>query len=469
MYKSSGPDNIHVNVLKKTPSFAMPFCIIFNHSVLTGEMPEEWKLGNITPIFKSGSRRQCKNYRPVTLTSQVAKLLERLIQDQVLNFVQDNNVISCDQHGFQQKCSCVSQLLESLNDWTASFDENIPQDVIYLDFSKAFDSVPHQRLLYKLEHYGIRGRMLNWFKNFLTNRKQRVLLRNGLSEWTNVISGVPQGSILGPLLFILFVNDLPSFASLTAKLFADDTKLYGPANTIEDCQEIQNDINNFSAWSKLWLLNFNAQKCVVIRIKESVRYFYSLNGVYLSTVPSHKDLGVYIDSNLKPSEHIRKITRKAYQKIGLIKRCFTSLTQKKITTLYTSIIRPGLEYASPVWSPWLKSDITLLEKVQKKCLDLSQNEIHLPTLESRRNYFDLIEVYKYLHGLVKTPSDLLFSHPTRELRGHSMKLHKEYSRTDVRKFFFANRVVDQWNNLSETTVRAGSVASFKRKMRGDRP
>ena len=469
LFKSSGPDGIHVNVLKKTVNFATPFCTLFNNSVRTGHTPEDWRLSNVTPIFKSGSRRYCKNYRPVALTSQVAKLLERLVQDQLLDHIVNNKIISCEQHGFQQKCSCVSQLLECLNDWTLSFDNNTPEDIIYLDFAKAFDTVPHHRLLYKLEHYGIRGKLLNWLQSFLTDRKQRVLLRNGNSSWQHITSGVPQGSILGPLLFLIFVNDLPSFANLTAKLFADDTKLYGPANTINDCEKLQHDLNKFAAWSKLWLLNFNAQKCVVVRLREAVRYSYSLNGVYLNHVPVQKDLGVYISNNLKPSDHITNIVRKAYQKIGLVKRCFTSLTAQKITTLYTTIIRPGLEYASPVWSPWYKSDINKLEKVQKKCLDLSLEPICLDSLECRRQYFDLVETYKYLNGMVKTPSDTFFKQPNRHLRGHSLKLAKDFSRTDVRKYFFSNRVIDHWNNLSQKTVQAPTLTSFKRAVRADRP
>ena len=173
-------------------------------------------------------------------------------------------------------------------------------------------------------------------------------------------------------------------------------------------------------------------------------------------------------STLKPSEHIRNITRKAYQKIGLVKRCFTSMTRKKITTLYTTVIRPGLEYASPVWSPWLKSDINKLESVQKKCLDLSLEPINLASLQDRRDYFDLIETFKYLKGMVKTPSNLFFKPPNRHLRGHSLKIAKEYSRTGIRKFFFSNRVVDHWNNLNQKTVQTATLTSFKRALRGDR-
>ena len=185
--------------------------------------------------------------------------LERLVQDQLLALVQENNIISCDQHGFQQKCSCVSQLLECMNDWTQTYD---------LDFAKAFVTVAHQRLLAKLDHCGIRGHLLAWLSSFLSGRRQRVVLRNGSSDWIPVTSGVTQGSILGPV----FVNNLPSVTLSTAKLFADDTKLYRQIMNIMDCDILQDDLNEFSAWSKIWLIKFNAIKCIVLRIREAIRF-----------------------------------------------------------------------------------------------------------------------------------------------------------------------------------------------------
>lgn len=280
-------------------------------------------------------------------------------------------------------------------------------------------------------------------------------------------SGVPQGSILGPLLFLIFVNDLPNIAASTAKLFADDTKLYRTVKNTQECDILQDDLNKFSAWSKTWLIKFNALKCVVLRIREAIRYLYTLDGVNLESVENQKDLGVTISKTLKPTTHIDIITKKAYQKIGLIKRYFTNFTEKKVTTLYKSIIRPALEYSSPVWNPWFKTDKEKLEKVQRKCLQLCSEQIPIDTLEKRREYTDCVETYKFLHDKYNTPAHVYFNKPARELRGHSQKIMKQYSRTDVRKNFFPNRVVSRWNSLRDTTVEEQSMASMKQKLRAD--
>ena len=207
-------------------------------------------------------------------------------------------------------------------------------------------------------------------ERFLTERRQRVILRNGHSEWKSVISGVPQGSIFGPILFLIFVNDLPASAESIAKLFADDTKLYRLIVEYGDYELLQQDLNVLSAWSKTWLLKFNALKCVVLKLRETLSYIYTLNGHDLKQVHEQRDLGVIISDDLHPWKHIQEITKKANQRIGMIRRCFSNITQRKISILYTTSVRPLLEYASVVWSPWYKTDIDLLEKVQKRCLAL---------------------------------------------------------------------------------------------------
>ena len=228
--------------------------------------------------------------------------------------------------------------------------------------------MPHQRLIYKFQQLGIRGDLLQWIKAFLIGRRQRVILRNGASSWRDVISGVPQGTILGPMFFLLFVNDMPDVVSSTAKMFADDTKLYRNIYSANDCKDLQEDLNALSAWSHHWLLRLNASKCVTVRFRSAFHYVYSLNGIYLEEASEQKDLGVLISNDLKPSRHICNVCKRANQRIGMIKRCFSHFTSEKISILYKAIIRPILEYTSVVWNPITKKDIVQLEKVQKRCL-----------------------------------------------------------------------------------------------------
>jgi hypothetical protein len=460
--KSSGPDQISTNMLRECLGFDVPLAILFNKSLQANQVPQDWRDSNVVPLHKKGSRTRCGNYRQVSLTSQVVKLMERIVQDHIFNLTRINKTFSCHQHGFQNQCSCVTQLLECLNDWTDNIDSELETDVIYLDFAKAFDTVPHRRLLFKLRKAGIRGKVLNWIESFLDKRRQKVVLRNGSSSWGDVSSGVPQGSILGPILFLLYVNDLPEAVSTTAKMFADDTKVYESVTSREDCNRLQSDLNSLSAWSRTWLLQFNASKCVVLKIRQSLNYSYTLNGLILQSVTSQRDLGVIISKTLSPSTHIQNSVKKANQRIGMVRHCFTDLTEIKVKKLYIAIIRPVLEYGSPVWNPWLKKDINMLEKVQERCLRLSKESISLPSLATRRDQQDMCEVYKYLNNNYKTESGLFFNKPERKIRGHSQKLFKPYARTNTRKYFFSHRVVDKWNNLPEEAVSAPSLTSFKK-------
>ena len=463
--KASGPDAVNVNVMRQCLDMDVPLHILFTQSIRTGITPQDWRDANITPLFKKGSRSKANNYRPVSLTSQVVKLLERLVYDHILNNLKINGTISCHQHGFQDQCSCVSQLLECFQDWSLSYDNAIQTDIIYLDFAKAFDTVPHKRLLLKLKNVGIRGRALKWLESFLTNRRQRVILRNGSSTWNWVKSGVPQGSILGPLLFLVYVNDMPDVISSTAKMFADDTKVYREIRIVDDCYDLQKDLNSLSAWSQKWLLRFNATKCVVLKIKLSFQYMYTLNGHFLDHVSTQKDLGITVSDDLKSSIHIANIVKKNNQKIGMFKRCFSSLSKDGVLILYKSIIRPTLEYASPAWSPYLKKDIDLLENAQRRCLKLCNEGASLPTLKHRRLFTDMCEVYKYTHMMYKNGLTDMFTFSNVQLRGHPLKLDKKYSRTQARSGFFAERVVNVWNSLPESVVTAPSLPCFKSRLK----
>jgi len=273
--KSPGPDNIHPMFLRETAyNIALPLTLIFRKSLDEGVLPEEWKCANITPIHKKGLRSEAENYRPISLTSAVCKVLETIVKKQMTTYLDSEGIITNHQHGFVRGRSCLTNLLHVIEDWTSNLDKEYGVDVIYLDYKKAFDTVPHKRLVNKLEHLGFAGGLLNWLKAFLTNRTMRVVVNGCFSAWAVVLSGVPQGSVLGPLLFLLFVNELPDWIKNNICMFADDTKIWTRLTNPTDAESLQKDIDLLSTWSARWQLKFNPEKCKLMHIghKQDTKY-----------------------------------------------------------------------------------------------------------------------------------------------------------------------------------------------------
>ena len=252
-----------------------------------GVVPEDWRQARVVPIFKKGSRSKASNYRPVSLTSVPCKVMESLIRDAVLSHVNNKKLLSSEQHGFTSGRSCMTNLLVTLEDITRSLDEGLGVDIIYLDYSKAFDTVPHKRLISKLRAYGINEKVINWIQKFLSNRRQQVAVRGETSSWAEVLSGVPQGSVLGPILFVLYINDLPEIVTSSVKLFADDTKLYNQITrgNSEGGDRIQADLQTLEGWSNTWLLKFNASKCKCMHMGyDNPSRSYTLDGETIQAV-----------------------------------------------------------------------------------------------------------------------------------------------------------------------------------------
>lgn len=252
-----------------------------------GALPHDWTSANVTPIFKKGKKHLVSNYRPISLTCIAVKLLERLIHNHLSDFLTSHNKLSPSQHGFRAGHSCQSQLLETVHLWAKSIDDAKSSHIAFLDFSKAFDTVPHQRLLLKLHNIGIQGSLLTWIDGFLSHRRQRVQCDGAASHWIKVTSGVPQGSILGPLLFILYINDIGSGLSSHISLFADDCTIFKEISSRQDCDAPQADLNCLFSWTHKWQLSFNTSKCKVMCItnkKKSPQYTYHLNNVPLEWV-----------------------------------------------------------------------------------------------------------------------------------------------------------------------------------------
>jgi len=481
--KAPGPDNIHPHLLKSCAStLAKPVFLLAQQSLSSGVLPDIWKKAHVTPIFKKGCKSQATNYRPISLTSQVVKLIETCIREQLWEFLIKHKALNPHQHGFTKHKSCFTNLLESHNNWTKAIDDRHSVDIIYLDYSKAFDSVPHLRLLSKLQAYGIQGNLLKWIRNFLIGRQQKVVLNQHSSQWTNVSSGVPQGSVLGPLLFLLYVNDITDCIQSTMEMFADDSKLYRVIKDPHDIAILQQDLNLISDWSRLWLLQFNISKCSVMHLGKGDNAVYTLFDHNINAhsplqpTMEQKDLGIWITPSMNFSLQCQKASNKANQTLGRLKRSFKYMSRQSLTTLYKTFVRPHLEYCASIWSPHLARDIDTLEKVQRRATklvpsistlsyELRLNALNLYSLYCRRQRGDLIEVYKILNDLYYVNQHDFFTvDNSSTTRGHSKKLFKPRAITTTRLHFFSYRVISSWNSLPQHVITANSTSNFKFKL-----
>ena len=258
----------------------LPLALLFKRSFEESRLPQEWLEANVTPLFKKGNSADPGNYRPVSLTSVVGKVMERIIKQDLMDHLNKHKLITNNQHGFVKGRACVTNLLETMDFTTESMASNEWVDLLFLDFAKAFDKVPHNRLILKLKGYGISGKLLDWIRAFLSNRKQRVVLGEHKSKWTEVKSGVPQGSVLGPILFIIYINDLSDLISNVCKIYADDTKVLARirrAFIAEDVLRLQSDIDAIREWTSKWLMKLNISKCKIMHIgKKNPRATYTM-------------------------------------------------------------------------------------------------------------------------------------------------------------------------------------------------
>ena len=495
--KSCGYDEIHPYVLKTCAAeFARPLRLIFQRSLTEGHVPSTWKLANVSPIFKKGSRVTASNYRPVSLTSVVCKVMERIVRDALMRYLESEGLIAKEQHGFVNKKSCTSNLLETLDLVTKELSEGNSVEVVYLDFLKAFDMVPHRRLLLKLKGYGLKDDLLKWLESFLSGRKQRVVLGETASDWVEVTSGVPQGSVLGPLLFVIYINDLPEKLINHSKLFADDSKIIAILNSLLN-NVLQNDIDAVTHWTSEWLMRLNALKCKIVHFGKPQEdcIGYTIEDLSVgSRVPlevscCERDLGVYVSSDLKWSKHVQMIASRANRVLGMLVRTFTSRDVSLWKTLYVSLVRPHLEFASSVWNPYLKGDIKMIEKVQRRATKIPSQMRDLPydkrlsmwgltALDDRRVRGDLIQMFKFTNGyeLIDwyTGPQLAPSSQTRAASSNNQRLVRESFLAkasndhghfvSTRHNFFLNRVAGSWNGLNNFQIQAPSLNSFKARV-----
>ena len=484
---SKSPDGIPAVVLKRCSlTLAAPLSIIFEKSLETGTLPDAWKKANICPIFKKGKRASPSNYRPVSLTSPTCKLMERIIRDRITRYLDQNGLISGDQHGFRKGRSTCTQLLECTKDWTLANRDKLVTDVIYLDFAKCFDSVSHPKLLYKLSKFGIQGNLLNWIKGFLVGRTQVVVIEGKKSGEIQVLSGCPQGSVLGPLLFLIFADEIfEQVQKVKIKLYADDSKLYHCfKKDSEEAISLQEDLTRVFEWAEKWQLKLSLPKCEVLHLGHgNQRYVYRLGNADLRATESIRDLGVQVSTDLKYHRHIDNICAKARSRIYLLFRVFKTKCEKALIKGYCTYVRPILEYCSPVWNPSYLGDLDKLEKIQKlftrrlyyrinpryerPVYSVRLNRYGLETLEERRLRADL----KFYYSIYRNQSVLnfgdFFERSTRvnARLGNDCALCRPRFRTLVRKHHFCVRAIDTWNALPNYVVNSQSQKSFTKNLK----
>ena len=496
--KAVGPDGIPNQVLNMCATeLAEGLTKIFQKSIDTGILPEDWRNANVAPVFKKGDKHLAENYRPVSLTSVTCKLLEHIISSHMLKHFDSLNILTPLNHGFRKGYSCESQLVVTLHDLCSSFDKNIQTDIAILDFSKAFDTVPHDRLLHKLEGYGIRGELSRWLSSFLTQRRMKVIVEGQHSQDVPVDSGVPQGTVLGPLLFLCHINDLPASVQSQVRLFADDCLLYRNIKSQADHAILQQDLNNLEQWADDWGMRFNAKKCYILSVKSSSSHMYQLDNQILKQVETNPYLGVTLEQNLGWSHHLDLIAKKANSSLGMLRRNLKFCPESCRLTAYVSLVRSLLEYSAVVWDPTTQKDIDKLEGIQRRSVRFIKQDyltrkpgtmtnmlksLNLSPLYERRKNLRLQFLYKIIDDQFPGIKKEHYMSPIQSKRQIRPKRNPNFTnqnivdqlarnnskcynidrgKTDVYRNSFFPRTIREWNSLEENIVQAESLESFK--------
>ena len=477
-YASPGPDKLPAIVLKEcADQLCKAVLIIWRKSLDTGEIPDILKLQTIIPVYKKGSKTLPENYRPVSLTSHLTKLFERILRRKLILHIESNNLLSDNQHAFRSGRSCLSQLLQHIEYVLETLEKKCNIDVIYLDFSKAFDKVDHSILMQKVKQFGIQGKIYTWLENFLSNRYQQVIVDGILSNKEQVISGVPQGTVLGPLLFLIYINDLePELKKSILRIFADDSKIVKPISNQNDHDELQTELNIAMKWADRNNMELNHKKFQLMQYgkDEHLKTPYETGHEIIDSDSDIKDLGVYLSADLTWETQITEAIKKGRQFLGWILRSFASRDTEVILFLYKTYVLPRLEYASLLWSPYQQKNKIKIEAIQRKAtakIDELKNynyhqrlrKLKLFSLQRRRERFTAIYMYKLSMGLVPNNLNLNFYTTRRgELKCHAPRLNAQNTHhSTVRHNYFTSTGPSLFNQLPAKLKDANTLDIFK--------
>ena len=482
IHKAPGPDGITPRVLQSLAQVIAPILTcIFNKSYQTGQVPDDWLRANVVPVFKKGNKTDPENCRPLLLTCTCCILMEHIVTSIIMQHATENNILYPFQYGFRSGRSCETQLTGFISDLHNNLQQGKQTDVIVLDMAKAFDKVGHQRLIRKLEFYGVCGLTSQWIHSFLSNRTQAVVLDGSSSYTADVISGVPQGSVLGPCLFLYFINDLPTTLTSKVRLFADDTLVYLTVRSEEDARCLQDDLDRIEDWVKRWMMEFNPTKCQVLRVARSrqvINHQYSLCGKNLEICSSTKYLGITVSSNLSWNKQVDEVCAKANSTLAFLRRNLRIKSPKLKTMAYFTLVRPIIEYAAPVWDPYTQRNIYKIEMVQRRAArfvcgryhntsSVSEmlQDLNWPSLQQRREMLRLVLFYKIHHNLVVFDSSPYITPALRATRNtHQQGYQIPTSSTEYHRNSFFPRTVKVWNSLPPDIISAPSAEAFRQHL-----
>ena len=481
--KACGPDGISSQILREChKELSKPLCDLFNFSLEKCIMPAIWKEANVCPIFKKGDPKLSTNYRPISLLNLLGKVFERLIFKHVFNFLRETQFFTPFQSGFLPNDSTVNQLTFLYNTFCKALDDGLEVRTVFFDISKAFDKVWHKGLLAKLNHAGISGNLHGWFSNYLSNRRQRVVLPGASSNWSFTNAGVPQGSILGPLLFLIFINDIVVDIGSSICLFADDTSLYIIVNDpTESASKLQSDINAITTWADTWRVTFNPSKTISVLFSrkqpQPIHPQLTMYGDIISEKDFHKHLGLFLSGDGSWHLHINYITEKAWARINVMRKLKLQLNKNALEKIYFAFVRPILEYADVIWNNCSSQEKQELDKIQNEAARIvsgttklvSISDLYLilkwESLSERRLKHQLCLFYKMNHNL--TPAYLSDLVPPNVESFSSYQLRNSHdsvtlrSRTTLYYNSFLPNAIREWNNLPLPARNSPSLSSFK--------
>lgn len=469
--KAVGPDGLSPFILKNCHSIiAQYLCVIYETTLNTGVVPHDWKITNVVPVHKSGDKKLFENYRPMSLTAICCKLFEHIIYSETVKYLESINFFTPSQHGFRNGRSCITQLVEFQHYFAQSLDSNAQVDAVFLDFRKAFDTVPHNLLEFAMLSANINPKVIIWINGYLNGLQQSVVINGSKSSAVNVTSGVPQGSVLGPLLFLIYINSIVDGVTSPIKLFGDHCVVFREIKSRKDAEILQNDLCRISTWCQNWKLSLNVRKCCCVSFTNRIRKVditYEINNSIISNESHYKYLGVYFSDNFKWIKHIDMTVTKAGRMLYFIRRNFRQASQTVKQTLYLMYVRSILDYACVIWDPHQQYLIDRLEKIQNQAATfVSNNYNSFPSITEIKQTlgWDPLMVrrqklrLKFLHSIYYNrnainPLDYLFA-PTyvSNRRDNSRKILEYSYKTHSFGSTFFVKSIQEWNRLPDDIV-----------------